>query len=286
MTSGQVTSVHGTGGQAATSARRRCRPAGLAALVALGLLLAGCATRPDPSDPEAVAEFEATNDPIEPWNRGMFFVNDGLDTLVLRPAAEAYRIFIPPPIRTAVQNMLGNLRSPVILLNDVLQGETQRAGNTLGRFVLNTTLGIGGAFDVATGFGLPAHGEDFGQTLAVWGVSEGPYIFIPGLGPSNPRDLVGTGVDSVTNPISAITGGSIFDPITVTRIGVQVLDTRERLIEPLDALRAGSIDPYATLRSAYRQRRAAEIRNPAAAGDPAARGTGFGVGAGTQGPGR
>jgi phospholipid-binding lipoprotein MlaA len=211
------------------------------ALLALGLLLTACATRPDPSDPEEVAEFEATNDPIEPWNRAMFFVNDGLDTLVLRPAAEAYGIFIPPPIRTAVQNMLGNLRSPVILLNDVLQGETQRAGNTLGRFVLNTTLGIGGAFDVATGFGLPAHGEDFGQTLAVWGASEGPYLFIPGLGPSNPRDLLGTGVDS---------------------------------------------DPYAALRSAYRQRRAAEIRNPAGAGDPAARGTGFGVGAGAQGPGR
>jgi len=275
----------GTVGPGATGLRRRGRPAGLAALVALGLLLMGCAARPDPSDPEEVAEFEATNDPIEPWNRAMFVVNDGLDTLVLRPAAEAYRIFIPPPIRTAVQNMLGNIRSPVILLNDVLQGETQRAGNTLGRFVLNTTLGIGGVMDVATDFGLPAHGEDFGQTLAVWGASEGPYLFIPGLGPSNPRDLLGTGVDSVTNPISAITGGRIFDPITVTRIGLQVVDTRERLIEPLDALRAGSIDPYASLRSAYRQRRAAEIRNPAAAGDPAARGTGFGVGAGAQGTG-
>jgi phospholipid-binding lipoprotein MlaA len=273
-------------GQAATGSGRRGRPATLAAILALGLLLAACATRPDLSDPEEVAEFEATNDPIEPWNRAMFFVNDGLDTLVLRPAAEAYRIFIPPPIRTAVNNMLGNIRSPVILLNDVLQGETHRAGNTLGRFVLNTTLGIGGILDVATDFGLPAHSEDFGQTLAVWGASEGPYLFIPGLGPSNPRDLLGTGVDAVTNPISAITGGEIFDPVTVTRISVQVLDTRERLIEPLDALRAGSLDPYAALRSAYRQRRAAEISNPAGAGDASARGTGFGVGAGTQGLGR
>jgi phospholipid-binding lipoprotein MlaA len=261
----------------------RARLSRLAALLALGLTLAACATRPDPADPEAVAEFEATNDPIEPWNRAMYVVNDGIDTLVLRPAAEAYRIFIPPPIRTAVHNMLGNLRSPVILLNDVLQGETQRAGTTLGRFVLNTTLGVGGIFDVATGFGLPAHGEDFGQTLAVWGASEGPYLFVPILGPSSPRDLVGSGVDAVSNPLPYITGEGFFDPITVTRFGLQALDTREGLIEPLDALRASSIDPYAALRSAYRQRRAAEIRNPVTS-DPAARGTGFGVGTGVEGP--
>jgi phospholipid-binding lipoprotein MlaA len=269
-----------------TGLRRRARLTSLAAMLALGLVVAGCATRPDPADAEAVAEFEATNDPLEPWNRGMFFVNEGLDTLILRPAAEAYRIFIPPPIRTGVHNVLGNLRSPVILLNDVLQGETQRAGTTLGRFVLNTTLGVGGIFDVATGFGLPAHGEDFGQTLAVWGASEGPYLFIPALGPSNPRDLAGTGVDALSNPLGYITGDQLFDPVTLTRIGVQTLDIREGLIEPLDALRAGSIDPYAALRSAYRQRRAAEIRNPVTS-DPAARGTGFGIGAGpASGPGR
>ena len=268
------------------SPRQRGRLTRLAALLALGLTLAACATRPDPTDAEAVAEFEQTNDPLEPWNRGMYFVNDGIDTLVLRPAAEAYRIFIPPEIRTGVRNMLGNLRSPVILLNDVLQGETQRAGNTLGRFVLNTTLGVGGFFDVATSFGLPAHGEDFGQTLAVWGVGEGPYLFLPFLGPSNPRDLFGTGVDSVSNPVGYITGDQLFDPVTLTRIGIQALDTREGLIEPLDALRAGSIDPYAALRSAYRQRRALEISNPAAATSPAARGTGFGVGTGAVGPAR
>ncbi len=270
-------------GSAATAPRRRAGPVRLAAAFLLGLALVGCASRPDPADPEAVAEFEQTNDPLEPLNRGMFVVNDGLDTLVLRPAAEAYRIFIPPEIRTSVRNMLGNLRSPVILLNDVLQGETQRAGTTLGRFVLNTTLGVGGLFDVATGYGLPGHGEDFGQTLAVWGAGEGPYLFLPALGPSNPRDLVGTGVDAVSNPFTWISGGAWLDTATAARIGLQVLDTREGLIEPLDALRQGSLDPYAALRSAYRQRRAAEIRNPAVS-SPAARGTGFGVGAGVDGP--
>lgn len=270
-------------GSGPTAPRRRAGTVRLAATILLGLSLIGCAARPDPDDPEAVAEFEQTNDPLEPLNRGMSFVNDGLDTLALRPAAEAYRIFIPPELRISVRNMLGNLRSPVILLNDVLQGETQRAGNTLGRFVLNTTLGVGGVFDVATGFGLPGHGEDFGQTLALWGMPEGPYLFLPIFGPSNPRDLLGTGVDAVSNPISYLTGGELLEAVTSTRIVLQALDTREGLIEPLDALRRGSLDPYAALRSAYRQRRAAEIRNPPV-GSPAARGTGFGVGAGIDSP--
>ena len=256
---------------------------GLAATLALGLALTACAARPDPANREAVAEFEQTNDPLEPLNRAMFVVNDGLDTLLLRPAAEAYRIFIPPEVRTGVRNVLGNLRSPVILLNDVLQGETQRAGTTLGRFVLNTTLGVGGVFDVATGFGLPGHGEDFGQTLAVWGAAEGPYLFLPILGPSNPRDLIGTGVDAVSSPFAWISGDQWLDTLTAARIGLQAIDTRDGLIEPLDALRQGSLDPYAALRSAYRQRRAAEIRNPEVS-SPAARGTGFGAGTGIEGP--
>jgi len=266
-----------------TFLRRPLPRPGLLLLLAFSLAIPACATRPNPSDPEAVAEFRQVNDPVEPLNRGMYFINDGLDTLVLRPAAEAYRIFIPPEVRTGVRNVLGNLRTPVILANDLLQGQTQRAGETIGRFVLNTTLGIGGIFDVATGFGLPGHGEDFGQTLATWGVSEGPYLFIPVLGPSNPRDLAGVGVDFAANPLTWLTGNEAFDALTNTRIVLQGLDTREGLIEPLDALRRGSLDPYAALRSAYRQRRAAEIGNTLGASSPAARGTGFGIGAGFEG---
>jgi phospholipid-binding lipoprotein MlaA len=255
----------------------------MALALAATLALGACATRPDPADPEAVAEFEQTNDPIEPWNRAMYFVNDGLDTLVIRPAAEAYRIFIPPEFRTGVRNALGNLRSPVIFVNDVLQGEAYRAANTAGRFLLNTTLGVGGLFDVATELGLPGHGEDFGQTLGRWGVREGPYLFLPVLGPSNPRDLVGAGVDIATNPLSWVTGGADADAFTATRTGLSGLDTREGLIEPLDILREQSLDPYAALRSAYRQRRNAEINNTTDV-SPAARGTGFGAGTGIEGP--
>jgi phospholipid-binding lipoprotein MlaA len=254
----------------------------LGALAVL-LLLGACATRPDPTDQEAVAEFRQTNDPLEPLNRASFFVNDGIDTLVLRPAAEAYRIIIAPEVREAIRNVLANLRTPVILVNDVLQGETQRAGVTLGRFVINTTVGVGGIFDRARDFGLLGHTEDFGQTLAVWGTPEGPYLFIPVIGPSNPRDLAGAGVDIAANPLTWMTGNETFDAIMITRTALTALDTREGLIEPLDALRQGSLDPYAALRSAYRQRRAAEIRNPPTSAMPAAPGTGFGVGTGIDG---
>jgi len=254
---------------------------GLVAGLSVGI--GGCATRPDPSDAEAVAEFRETNDPIEPLNRAAFFVNDGIDTLVLRPAAEAYRIFLPPEVRTAIRNILANLRTPVILVNDLLQGDTQRAGVTIGRFVINSTIGIGGIFDRAANFGLLGHTEDFGQTLAVWGVPEGPYLFVPVLGPSNPRDLAGAGVDLATQPLTWIAGNDTVQAVLVTRTVLTALDTREALIEPLDVLRQGSLDPYAALRSAYRQRRAVEIRNAPSAADRGARGTGFGIGPGDGG---
>lgn len=250
----------------------------LALAVTLGL--GACATRPDPTDTAAVAEFRANNDPLEPLNRGLYFVNDGLDSLVLRPAAEIYRIFLPPELRTAIHNVLANLRTPVILVNDLLQGETQRAATTTGRFLVNTTVGIGGIFDRATGFGLLGHTEDFGQTLAVWGAPEGPYLFIPVLGPSNPRDTVGIAGDVAFSPFTYVSGSNALETISVTRTGLTALDTREGLIEPLDQLRATSLDPYATLRSAYRQRRIVEIRNEAVTG----RGTSdTGLGSGIQG---
>jgi phospholipid-binding lipoprotein MlaA len=263
--------------------RLHARPGGtplrLACLaLALGAL-AGCATRPDPADPEAVAEFRATNDPIEPLNRGVYFVNEGLDTLVVRPATELYRIALPPEVRTGVRNVLGNLRTPVILANDLLQGEGARAQVTASRFVVNSTAGVLGLFDVAKNWGLPAHTEDFGQTLAVWGVGPGPYLYLPVLGPSNPRDAAGFAAGIAADPLTWVGGANAAG---YARTGLTVLDTRESLIEPLDQVRATSLDPYATIRSAYRQRRAAEIGNRGEA-PAAATGTGFGVGTGISG---
>lgn len=268
-----------------TASRRGRRAAPrFAAALALGaaVVLGGCAARPDPADREAVEEFEANNDPLEPLNRAAFFVHDGLDTLILRPAAEAYRIFLPPEIRSAIRNVLANLRTPVILVNDLLQGETERAGVTLGRFVLNTTIGVGGLWDRARDFGLLGHTEDFGQTLAVWGLPEGPYLFVPVLGPSNPRDLAGFAADTAINPLTWLGGNETVEAVMITRTALTALDTREGLIEPLDALRQGSLDPYAALRSAYRQRRAAEIRNAPSAAPQGTGGTGFGIGPGAR----
>lgn len=261
----------------------RSGPLLAAALIVIGLT--GCATRPPASDPEALAEFEANNDPLEPLNRGMYEVNNAIDAVVLRPAAVAYRAVIPPPLREGVRNALGNLRAPTILMNDLLQGEMDRAGRTASRFLINSTLGLGGLVDVAEWqFGIRGHGEDFGQTLAVWGMGEGPYLFLPVLGPSNPRDMVGAGVDTVASPWFWFGQGQVVEILRYVRTGMTILDAREGVLDTLDTLYATSLDPYSTLRSAYRQRRVNEITNAGQPAPEAAGSTGFGVGVGVTVP--
>ena len=158
--------------------------------------LNGCATTGGPSSSHEVS------DPIEPVNRAIFSFNMFLDRYLLEPVARAYRFVTPEAARRSVANFLANLRSPVIFANDALQGERERAGITLGRFMINTTLGVAGLFDPATSFGYPRHDEDFGQTLGVWGVASGPYLMLPLLGPSNGRDTVGKVGDYFINPLN------------------------------------------------------------------------------------
>ena len=161
-----------------------------------------------------------------------------------------------------IRNLLANLRTPLTLANDLLQGEGDRAAATAGRFLINSTVGIGGLFDVAEGeFGIVGHTEDYGQTFAVWGIGEGPYLFVPLIGPSNVRDLVGFGVGVVADPLFWFGQGLAVDILSGSRAGATVLDTREGLIETLDDVQRSSLDPYATLRSGYRQRRQADISN-------------------------
>lgn len=254
-----------------------------AALIVIGL--SGCATRPPVSDPEALAEYDANNDPMEPLNRGLYEVNNAIDAVALRPAAVVYRTLVPGPVREGVRNVLGNLRAPTILMNDLLQGEMDRAGRTASRFLINSTLGLGGILDVAEWqFGIRGHGEDFGQTLATWGLGEGPYLFLPLLGPSNVRDLAGAGVDAVASPWFWFGQGEVVEILRWVRTGMTVLDAREGVLDTLDTLYATSLDPYSTLRSAYRQRRANEIRNTGTPAPEAAGGTGFGVGVGVTVP--
>ena len=228
----------------------------LLTVVLLSALTAGCSTR----DPEALAQ----NDPYEPTNRAVFKMNKAIDNAVAKPVAKFYNHAVPVPVRDSIHNALTNLDKPVVFGNDILQGEGRRAGETLERFTLNSTLGVAGLFDVATVFGVPDHSEDFGQTLGVWGAGEGPYLMIPFMGPDPPRDLAGDVADIFMDPLTYIKfHGS--DTWYAVRTGVDVLDLRARNVNTVEQIERTSIDFYATTRSLYRQYRNAEIRNGAPA---------------------
>ncbi len=238
------------------------RPVRRSRLIAAGLLaalLAGCATPPPPSRPEARADFYQTNDPLEPANRVFYKVNDALDKAVLRPVAIAYRDAVPAPVRTGVHNILGNLTTPVTLGNDMLEGKSQRAGDTFMRFLINTTLGGLGAVDVARRLGYPAHDSDFGETLALWGVPEGPFLFMPVFGPTNPRDTLGRGVDIVSDPFGWVGQGAAVTALNWSRFSLTAVDARSRVLGEISSIQKTALDPYATFRSLYRQHRRAQI---------------------------
>lgn len=210
------------------------------------------------------------NDPLEPVNRAIYNVNWLLDGLFLEPAARIYRMVTPQFVRTGVSNFLANLSTPVVLVNDLLQGEPKRAELTLGRFMFNTIMGAGGLIDIGGMLGMPErHSEDFGQTLAVYGVGSGPYLMLPLLGPSNARDTFGRVVDLAMDPLTVIGfvdfGVAVPAEIDLGRAGATALSVRERNIENIEELRRTSIDEYAAVRTLYRQLRASEIRNGAPA---------------------
>jgi len=237
----------------------RAFPLPLLAAAALLCGLAGCATKPPASDPEALADYKQTNDPLEPTNRFFYSVNNQIDRFVLRPAAQAYRFVVPQPVRTGVHNVLANLTTPVLLGNDILEGKPRRAGDTTMRFLINTTAGAVGFFDVAKDLGYPSHDAAFGTTLALWGVPEGPFLFLPVIGPSDPRDAAGFGVDVVMDPFTWVGQGTVVTALNWSRYGISAIDLRERLLDPIAQVKRTALDPYATFRSLYRQRRTAEI---------------------------
>jgi phospholipid-binding lipoprotein MlaA len=242
----------------------RRTPLRLIALLAASLA-AGCATVPPETDPEARAQYFERNDPLEPLNRATFAFNEALDTLLLRPAAEAYRLFLPQPLRAGIGNVIDNLLLPKTAAHQILQGKPEMAGRALARFAVNSTVGILGIFDFASDLGLEPQSEDMGQTLAVWAgtTNGGPYLMLPVLGPSNLRDVFGRGIDLATDPWNSLGQGDTVEALRVARVGTEFIDTREQLIEPIDALRRDSLDPYATLRSVYQQQRASEILDEA-----------------------
>ena len=236
------------------------RPVALLAGALVAGCLVGCATPPPANDPDAVADFRQTNDPIEPTNRVFYKINDGIDTVLLKPAAQAYRAVLPEPVRTGIHNFLDNLGGPVRLTNDSLQGKPRRAGDTAMRFLINSTAGVAGIFDVAKGVGYPDHDTDFGLTLANWGVPEGPFLFLPILGPSNPRDVTGFATDMAIDPFTWIDRGKTgFTIASWSKTVTSALDQRSRVLDVIDQVKKTALDPYATFRSLYRQNRVGKL---------------------------
>ena len=197
---------------------------------------------------------EEIDDPFEDLNRDIFIFNEKLDEKLLKPAALTYRKVTPQFARTGVTNFFNNLEEIDTTINQVLQGEIKYAFNDASRFVINSTIGLLGLIDVASKMGLEKHEEDFGQTLGVWGFNSGPYIMIPFLGPSNPRDLL-------SRPISSFLSGTFAmedNDVKLTLIGIDALETRERLLDA-ETLIIG--DKYIFVKDAYVQSREYEINN-------------------------
>jgi phospholipid-binding lipoprotein MlaA len=224
-----------------------------AALAAVALL-SGCATLPGE---DRLAE----RDPLEGFNRGVWGVNRAADKVVLKPVSSVYRTILPKAVRRGVSNAFSNLSEPWSFVNNLLQGKPDRAFNSLGRFVVNTTLGIGGLADPATKMGMKSTPEDFGQTLARWGANGGPYLVLPLLGPSTLRDGVGSGVAFVADPINvAINNSGMTGTERLALRAAMIISVRADLTESGgDAFLASSLDPYAAARSAYLQRRRVQI---------------------------
>lgn len=239
---------------------RRARLVWRALLALLALMtvvqLVGCASVP--RGPDA-----GVYDPLEPMNRAVFKANMALDRAFVKPIARGYRAILPEFVRDRFHSFVENLIEPRIFINDLLQFRLNAAGMTFARFLMNTTVGVGGLFDPASKHGLPRQTGDFGQTLYMYGVSSGPYLVLPFFGPSNVRDGVGLGLDLFTeghtNPLNAAV---TEDRSTVNwTLGIIYgIDLRARNIETLDAIEANSIDLYATLRSISQQHRDAELR--------------------------
>ena len=221
---------------------------GMGARGVLGIVLAcclsGCVTLPPGHTPPP-------QDPWESWNRGVYKVNDSIDRAVVKPLARGYVKVVPSPARTGVSNFFSNLHTPTTMVNDALQGKFGAAASDLARFVVNTTIGVGGLLDPATSMGLDKNDEDFGQTLGHYGVKPGPFIELPILGPSDARDAPAKAVDIFTGPTHYIKNTSVSYGL----YGLQALDTRAALL-PLDTTLQKVFDPYAFIRDAYLQRRA------------------------------
>jgi phospholipid-binding lipoprotein MlaA len=209
------------------------------ALVPLVLMCAGCAVGPN------------KDDPLEPWNRAMYAINEPIDTNIVQPFIKAYTEYVPRPLRLAISNVFNNIDDLISAINDGLQGKPDKMGNDLGRVLINSGLGLGGLIDIASDLGIERGNEDFGQTFGVWGFPQGPYLFVPLFGPTTVRDGTGTLVRIYIGPV-----GYIPDvPLRNVLYGLGTIDARYQAQDAVVFVNDASLDAYSYIRSAYLQRR-------------------------------
>ena len=214
----------------------------------------------DSEDFETTVIEDEIYDPFEPVNRAIFSFNNVADRVVLEPIAKGYKK-LPSPIQSGINNFLSNLRTPLVVFNQLLQGQGNNAAQSSGRFIVNSTVGIFGLFDVAEKIGLEEKEEDYGQTLATWGVGDGFYIVLPLFGPSNIRDTSGMVLTMLTDPINAYAVSEGEAWLVPMRTAANAVDQRSKIIDEVNALRDNSVDYYAAVRSSYYQNRKAAINN-------------------------
>lgn len=244
----------------AITARSRPEIRTIIMLVVAAFFISGCSNSNNtmPDSTQLIA------DPYEKTNRKIFSFNKAVDKVILRPISKVYKVIVPKPVRKGVTNVLANLKAPFIFANDLLQGKPKRAGQTLQGFLVNSTIGIGGIFKVSDDMGIETHDEDFGQTLAEWGVGDGNFVMLPFLGPSTPRDTVGTAVEFFAEPVNLILEDNNLSWVVWTRLGVGIIDARARNGDLIDSIYTES-DPYIITRTGWVQARRAALRDGAPA---------------------
>ncbi len=218
------------------------------------MVMVGCTAAPEPGG-------EVNHDPLEGMNRGIYSFNEFIDTILLKPVAQGYRYIVPEYGRERVSNVLTNLKMPINMANSFLQGDPQNGFASFWSFVLNSTFGVAGIFDfTGAATDLRVRKEDFGQTLGVWGVGSGAYLVLPILGPSSTRDAFGLVTDTVADPFNWLDS-----EIVITRTALTAIDAREKTLDLVEDVNNTSLDPYATFRSGYTQKREAEVNNEGSA---------------------
>lgn len=202
-------------------------------------ILGGCATSGNPKDP------------MEGFNRAMYSIHEGIDTAVMKPVATGYDNVLPDPVRTGVTNFFSNIGDIMVSVNNLLQGKPGEAASDAGRFVVNSTVGVLGVFDVASKMGMQKHDEDFGQTFGRWGVEPGAYVFIPLLGPRTARDTVGVAVDLWADPLNRVEN----IPTRNSLWALRAVNTRANLLPADKVIEEAALDKYSYIRDAYLQNR-------------------------------